>query len=59
MFSRFDALGSVRQTPRWCHEERLELPVNKARGGRFQLIWQLPTPSFLKDVLGNPLDAGA
>ena len=59
MFSRFDALGSVRQTHRWFHEERLELPVNKARGGRFQLVWQLPTTSFLKDLLGNPLYAGA
>ena len=59
VFSRFDALGSVRQTHRWFHEERLELPVNKARGGRFQLVWQLPTTSFLKDVLGNPLYAGA
>ena len=59
VFSRFDALGSVRQTHRWFHEERLELPVNQARGGRFQLVWQLPTTSFLKDVLGNPLYAGA
>ena len=39
--------------------ELIELLVNKARGGRFQLIWQLPTTSFLKDVLGNPLYAGA
>jgi hypothetical protein len=23
------------------------------------MVWQLPTPSFLKDVLGNPLYAGA
>jgi hypothetical protein len=59
VFSRFEALGSVRQTHRWFHEERIELPVNKALGGRFQLVWQLPTPSFLKDVLGNPLYAGA
>jgi DNA invertase Pin-like site-specific DNA recombinase len=59
VFSRFEALGSIRQTHRWFHEEGIELPVNKALGGRFQLIWQLPTPSFLKDVLGNPLYAGA
>jgi DNA invertase Pin-like site-specific DNA recombinase len=59
VFSRFEVLGSVRQTHRWFHEQRIELPVNKAHGGRFRLLWQLPTPSFLKDVLSNPLYAGA
>ena len=59
VFSRFDVLGSVRQTYRWFHEERIELPVNKVIGERFQLVWQLPTMGFIKDVLGNPLYAGA
>jgi hypothetical protein len=35
------------------------LPVNKAVAGRFQLVWQLPTQSFVSDVLHNPLYAGA
>ena len=52
VFSRFDVLGSVRQTYRWFHEERIELPVNKVIGERFQLVWQLPTIGFIKDVLG-------
>ena len=26
---------------------------------RLQWVWQLPIPSFLKDVLGHPLYAGA
>ena len=59
VFSKFAGLGSVRQTHRWFHEERIELPVNKARGGRFELLWQLPTMSFVNDVLHNPLYAGA
>ena len=59
VFSRFDVLGSIRQTHRWFHEERIELPVNKVVRGRFELVWQLPTLSFVKDVLGNPLYAGA
>ena len=59
VFSRFDVLGSVRQTYRWFHEERIELPVNKVIGERFQLVWQLPTMGFIKDVLGDLLYAGA
>ena len=43
VFSKFGELGSIRQTHRWFHEERIELPVNKARAGRFELRWQLPT----------------
>jgi DNA invertase Pin-like site-specific DNA recombinase len=59
VFKKFRELGSIRQTHRWFHEEKLELPVNKALGGQFQLAWQLPTVSFLSDVLHNPLYAGA
>jgi DNA invertase Pin-like site-specific DNA recombinase len=59
VFKKFQELGSVRQTHRWFHEERIELPVNKALGGQFQLVWQLPSVSFVNDVLHNPLYAGA
>jgi DNA invertase Pin-like site-specific DNA recombinase len=59
VFKKFRDLGSIRQTYRWFHEENIELPVNKALGGRFQLIWKLPAQSFVSDVLHNPLYAGA
>jgi DNA invertase Pin-like site-specific DNA recombinase len=59
VFKKFGAVGSIRQTHRWFHEETIELPVNKARGGRMRLVWQLPTVSFLSDLLHNPLYAGA
>jgi DNA invertase Pin-like site-specific DNA recombinase len=59
VFSRFEALGSLRQTHLWFHQERIELPVNKPHGGHFRLVWQLPSPSFLGDMLNNPMYAGA
>ena len=59
VFKRFGELGSIRQTHRWFHEERIELPVNKPIGGSLRLAWQLPTVSFLSDVLHNPLYGGA
>jgi len=59
VFKKFKELGSVRQTYRWFHEEKIELPVNKAVGGRFQLIWKLPAQTFVGAVLHNPIYAGA
>jgi len=59
VFSKFAELASVRQTHRWFHEERIELPVNKARGDRFELHWQRPTLSFVNGMLHNPIYAGA
>ena len=59
VFKKFHELGSIRQTYRWFHEENIELPVNKALGGQFQLVWKLPSVSFVSDVLHNPLYAGA
>ncbi len=59
VFKKFHELGSIRQTHRWFHEEHIELPVNKALGGQFQLVWQLPSVSFVSDLLHNPLYAGA
>lgn len=59
VFRKFAELASIRQTYRWFHEERVELPVNKARGGCFEMRWQLPTMGFVSDVLHNPLYAGA
>ncbi|MEJ2419702.1 MAG: recombinase family protein [Exilibacterium sp.] len=59
VFKTFAELGSIRQTHRWFHEEKIELPVNQSMGGRYQLVWQLPTMSFVSDILHNPLYAGA
>jgi hypothetical protein len=59
VFKKFRELGSIRQTHRWFHEHQIELPVNKPLGGRFQLVWKLPSVSFVSDLLHNPLHAGA
>ena len=59
IFRKFREIGSIRQTYRWFHDEQIECPVNKTRGGRFQLVWQLPTQTFIASVLHNPLYAGA
>lgn len=59
VFKKFQELGSIRQTHRWFHEEQIELPVNKPMGGRFQLVWQRPSVSFISDMLHNPLYGGA
>ncbi|MDP1650898.1 MAG: hypothetical protein Q8M01_22275 [Rubrivivax sp.] len=58
VFSLFDALGSIRQTHRWFHDERVELPVNKAVRGRFELRWQAaampPHPEGDEKTWGGP-----
>lgn len=59
VFKKFRELGSIRQTHRWFHEQNIELPVNKPLGGTFQLVWKLPSVSFVSDLLHNPLHAGA
>lgn len=59
VFDRFRAAGTVRQTFKWFHEENVELPVNRFRHGKRTLGWQLPTLAFVRDVLSNPIFAGA
>jgi DNA invertase Pin-like site-specific DNA recombinase len=59
VFRKFRELRSVRQTFLWFHEERVELPVNKSRGGHMRLVWQLPTHVFVQNILENPIYAGA
>ena len=59
VFRKFRELRSIRQTFLWFHEEGVELPVNKSRGGQVRLAWQLPTQVFVQSVLENPIYAGA
>jgi len=58
VFRKFRELWSVRQTFLWFHSEGVELPVNKKRHGRMGIVWQLPTYSFVRDMLQNPYYAG-
>jgi len=59
VFKKFRESWSIRQTFKWFHNEGVELPVNKSVGGRMQLVWQLPTQSFIRDVLQSAVYAGA
>ena len=58
VFRKFGELWSVRQTFLWFHSEGIQLPVNKKHHGRMGIVWQLPTYSFVKDMLQNPYYAG-
>jgi hypothetical protein len=59
VFRKFRELWSVRQTFMWFHDEQVELPVNKFIGGQRKLLWQLPSQSFVSNVLRNAFYAGA
>lgn len=59
VFSKFQEFGSARQVHGWFIENRLELPVNKSMGGEFQIIWKLPSLTFIPAILHNPIYAGA
>jgi hypothetical protein len=59
VFDKFRAIGSMRQTFKWFHDEKIELPVNQCRHGKRELVWQLPTLLFIARVLKNAIYAGA
>jgi DNA invertase Pin-like site-specific DNA recombinase len=59
VFRKFRESWSIRQTYLWFHSHGVELPVNKSRGGRMQLVWKLPSHSFVGGILRNPFYAGA
>ncbi|MCU7937641.1 MAG: recombinase family protein [Candidatus Thiodiazotropha sp. (ex Dulcina madagascariensis)] len=58
IFKMFGKLGSARKTHRWFHDNQVEVPVNKAVAGHFQLIWKYPSLCYLRDVINNPFYAG-
>lgn len=59
IFRTFRETWSIRQTFKWFHAQGIELPVNRKRAGRAEVVFQLPTHSFIGDVLRNPIYAGA
>lgn len=58
IFKKFREVRTIRQAFQWFRDHDVELPVNPARGGN-QLVWQIPTQGFVRDVLVNPFYAGA
>ncbi len=58
VFRRFDEMQSVRQVHLWFHDEGLELP-SLSTGGQERLRWQLPNYARVREILTNPVHAGA
>ncbi len=56
VFSKFQELGSVRQTLLWFLEENLEVPARDASGA---LFWKRPRYSSIYSILTNPTYGGA
>jgi DNA invertase Pin-like site-specific DNA recombinase len=59
VFTKFRESWSMRQTLRWFRDNDVEVPTNKARGGKFKVVFQLPTHAWVSEVLHNPFYAGA
>jgi DNA invertase Pin-like site-specific DNA recombinase len=59
VFKKFREIQSARQTFLWFHSQNIELPVIKDRAGEKGIVWQLPKKSFIKQILQNPIYAGA
>jgi DNA invertase Pin-like site-specific DNA recombinase len=59
VFAKFREISSIRQTFKWFRDNNVELPVNKSRGGKLQVVFQLPALSLVSDILHNPFFAGA
>lgn len=59
VFRRFRRTRGIRQTFLWFKNRGLELPVNKRRGEKMMLVWQVPTHAFVNSILHNPCYAGA
>jgi DNA invertase Pin-like site-specific DNA recombinase len=59
IFSKFRELWSARQTHKWFQDNDIQLPVNQKGGGKSAIVWQLPSHSFIRYVLHNPMYAGA
>lgn len=59
VFAKFRETWSIRQTFKWFRDNDVELPVTRARGGRIEVVFQVPRLSFVGYVLHNPFYAGA
>lgn len=57
LFTTFRETWSIRQTFKWLHDQEIELPVTTP-GGADDVVFKLPTLSFVSGVLHNPFYAG-
>lgn len=60
VFEQFDELGTIRQVHLWFVEKQIAFPiVHYHRGGQRTTSWEVPSYQLLRDVLTNPVYAGA
>ncbi|MFC1679394.1 recombinase family protein, partial [Elusimicrobiota bacterium] len=58
VFSKFEELGSVRQTALWFREEKIELPLKKLEAGRWTTGWEPAAYGRIYRMLTHPIYAG-
>lgn len=59
VFEKFRQLGSARQATIWFREEQIPLPQAKPGTAGREILWALPTPSRIRQIINNPCYAGA
>ena len=59
VFQKFHELSSARQTMLWFRDAQIRVPAPVLHPGGEELVWQLPTESRIRQMLRNPLYAGA
>jgi len=59
VFKKYREFPSTRQLYLWFAEEGIELPVKQLRNGGQSIEWQTPRPNLVRDIIRNPIFAGA
>ena len=59
VFRRFDELQSLRQVMLWLLDNGIELPARAHGGTRREVSWTRATYSRVRDIMENPVYAGA
>lgn len=58
VFTKFTEIGSCIGVFKWFRHQQIALPVSKPKAGKYRVVWQLPTMSFINHALRNPFYAG-
>ena len=59
VFRKFRELGSARQTLLWCHDEQIPLPEARPGTRGYEVVWRIPSPHRIYQILKNPCYAGS
>ena len=59
VFRKFAQFGSGRQVHLWLRQEGIELPAARYGPPGRELVWRLPGYNSIKNMLANPVYAGA